>query len=102
MNFRHNAKYIREALDNFGLWPCALSPARYGGVYEGGRWLAFPCQVDEVPEDALGDDVACAEWWNDTGRSNRRHAATRKRGVTMKHDIRFALLAIADAIRSHH
>jgi hypothetical protein len=33
------------------LTPCLVTPSRYGGMYEGGRWLAFLTQ--ELPPDAL-------------------------------------------------
>jgi len=35
--------------------------ARYGGCYEGGRFVALP--LDEVDGPAFGDDVTCAAWW---------------------------------------
>ena len=36
---------------------------RYGGTYERGRFAAFLCDPQEVPDDAIGDDVPCALWW---------------------------------------
>ena len=46
-------------------WAKTIIPARYGGVYEGGRWLAFDCEYDEVPSWVYGDDIACASWFGD-------------------------------------
>lgn len=47
------------------VYPCTIIPARYGGVYEGARWLAFHCDPGDIPEGATGDDVECAGWWAD-------------------------------------
>ena len=45
------------------IYPVTIIRSRYGGVYEGGRWVAFLCSHEEVPEGAIGDDVECAEFW---------------------------------------
>ncbi|MCJ0868111.1 hypothetical protein [Streptomyces sp. AP-93] len=37
--------------------------ARYGGTYEGGRWVAFPVPPDRVPDAAFGDDNTCQEFY---------------------------------------
>ena len=53
--------------------PCVIVPSRYGGVYEGGPWLAFP--TDDVPTGAMSGDPFCAawfaenEWWVGVGGS---------------------------------
>lgn len=44
-------------------YPVTIISARYGGVYEGGGWLAFNCYEEQVPEAASGDDVTCATFW---------------------------------------
>jgi hypothetical protein len=37
--------------------------ARYGGIYEPGKWLAFPCWPDAMPEEWNADDTTCIEFW---------------------------------------
>ena len=44
-------------------YPTTIVTARYGGTYEGGSWLAFPCDHEEVPSEAFDDDCTCAAWW---------------------------------------
>lgn len=45
------------------LWPVTILMDRYQGTYSGGEWLAFNCTPDQVPEDAQGQDVPCAEFF---------------------------------------
>lgn len=52
-------------------YPCVVLPARYGGVYEGGAWVAFPCRFDEVPANAFADDVRAMCFWQSDERSPR-------------------------------
>lgn len=47
------------------IYPCTIIRARYGGVYEGGAWIAFPLHPEEVPANATGGDVECAMWFSD-------------------------------------
>jgi hypothetical protein len=42
--------------------------ARYGGIYEPGKWLAFPCSPEAMPEEWNADDGTCMEFWR-----TRRH-----------------------------
>lgn len=60
---------VEDAVEMFGvaesIYPCAIIPARYGGTYEGVRWLAFPLHHEDIPRDAVGSDVPCAEWHAD-------------------------------------
>lgn len=44
-------------------YPTTIVVARYGGTYEGGMWLAFPCEPEELPSDPFDDDVTCDAWW---------------------------------------
>lgn len=46
------------------IYPVTIISARYGGTYEGGRWLAFNCYDGQIPYAATGDDVSCAAWWD--------------------------------------
>lgn len=48
-------------------YPVTITPARYAGTYEGGRWLAFPCEPGDLDRlcPAWDDsDVECQEFWN--------------------------------------
>jgi hypothetical protein len=45
--------------------PVTITPDRYGGVYSGGTWLAFPLDTAEVPDGPFGGDVVAAAWWDD-------------------------------------
>lgn len=47
------------------LWPVTILTSRYGGAWEGGKWLAFHCDPWEVPEEVFGDDVTCNHWFYD-------------------------------------
>ncbi|WP_394829344.1 hypothetical protein [Pendulispora albinea] len=42
-------------------WPTVITCDRYGGVYSGAAWIAFPLEC--IPEAAEGDDNDCAEFW---------------------------------------
>lgn len=48
-------------------YPVTICPARYGGTYEGGPWLAFPVQPEILAnlawEDWNGSDIECTQWW---------------------------------------
>jgi hypothetical protein len=43
--------------------PCTVTPTRYGGIYEGGRWAAFRALPDQLPEKAFGGDEDALDWW---------------------------------------
>ena len=38
---------------------------RYGGVYSGGEWTAFPLHPQDVPDAILGEDVSCRDYWTE-------------------------------------
>jgi len=44
-------------------FPCTIVNDRYGGVYSGAEWVAFPCEPDEVPEDVNADDTDSMAFW---------------------------------------
>ena len=50
---------------NEGLYPVTIVQTRYGGVYEGGAWAAFPLRPHNLPDDAFGSDVTCVTWWGE-------------------------------------
>lgn len=43
------------------LYPVVVRESRYGGVYEGGAWFAYSGYA--FPLDAIGDDIACSNFW---------------------------------------
>lgn len=47
-----------------GRWPVTIVAARYSGVYEGGRWLAFFTEPWNVPECIYGGDDECSEYFH--------------------------------------
>ena len=44
-------------------WPTTIVRDRYGGVYSGAEWLAFPLLPNEVPGAIVADDVSCRSFW---------------------------------------
>lgn len=40
---------------------------RYGGIYEGGQWAAFPVDHERIPPDVTGSDSECIAWWGQFG-----------------------------------
>lgn len=47
---------------NIRLYPIVISQSRYSGVYEGGTWFCIP-NCESIPEDAIGDDCDCVDFW---------------------------------------
>jgi hypothetical protein len=56
-------------MDLIGLYPIVISQSRYGGVYEGGEWFCM-ANCDFIPDDAVGDDEACADFWASKAAAN--------------------------------
>ena len=46
-------------------YPLTVISDRYGGTYSGGRFLAYPCDFDEIGEDVNGGDNACMDYWDE-------------------------------------
>lgn len=44
-------------------WDVLIVATRYGGVYEGAAWLAFPWEPDL--DEVRGSDGTCREWFAD-------------------------------------
>jgi len=55
-------------MDEDELWPVTIVMARYGGIYEVGRWLAFSSHPDQLPVDWDAGDVLCGKFWGDPQR----------------------------------
>ena len=47
--------------------PVTITPDRYGGLYSGGAWLAFPPTTSKVPEGPFSGDVFAETWWGQLG-----------------------------------
>jgi hypothetical protein len=45
------------------LYPITMTRSRYGGLYSGGTFMAFPLPPDEIPREARGDDVECVTFF---------------------------------------
>ena len=45
------------------IYPLTIICDRYGGVYSGGRYLAFNLDYDEIPSAINGDDMECYGYW---------------------------------------
>lgn len=46
------------------IYPLTIVADRYGGVYSGGKYTAWYCDANEVPEDIFQNDVLCDECWD--------------------------------------
>ena len=45
--------------------PTTIINDRYGGIYSGALWLAFPLEHYEAPREADGCDRACVSFWDE-------------------------------------
>jgi len=48
-------------------WPLTVVSDRYGGVYSGAEWTAWPLEPGEIPEPVGGSDTECQAWWKAAG-----------------------------------
>lgn len=46
-------------------YPVTITLARYGGIYEPGRWVAFAALPGNLPPDWNGDDVSCRQFYEE-------------------------------------
>jgi hypothetical protein len=60
-----NTPFGTVTLINYEPYPFTIVPARYGGTYEGGRYLAFPCGPNRLPDGWDDSDCECMDWWAD-------------------------------------
>ncbi len=56
------SNHLTLAIHRLNLYPVSIHQTRYGGVYEGYGALWFAVSGD-VPEDAVGDDGECLDFW---------------------------------------
>lgn len=53
-----------ESVIDGTVWPCTVFRSRYGGVYEGGEWVAVPCYPgDSRLDPAMDEDLTCQEFF---------------------------------------
>jgi hypothetical protein len=45
------------------VFPVTIVRARYGGIYEPGRWLAFPRDPDQLPVEWQDEGLPCRDFW---------------------------------------
>lgn len=50
-------------MSDISIYPCTIIPDRYDGTYSGYKWISFPCNPEDVPKEASGNDVECADFW---------------------------------------
>ena len=66
MSQEHQIHRLRD--NGKSLWPIVIHHSRYQGVYEGGKWFAL-ANCDLIPEDAVGDDCDCLDFFmSDAGK----------------------------------
>ncbi len=46
-------------------WQVTICRSRYGGTYEGGKWLAIPKEPEFLPKEILGGDTECGEFFGE-------------------------------------
>lgn len=46
-------------------YPTTIVCDRYGGTYSHARYLAFPLDIDELPEGFDGGDTECVKFWEE-------------------------------------
>ena len=51
----------------YDLYPVTIVANRYGGIYEGGLFGAFPVDAIAIPFASYGIDIDCLEWWSAYG-----------------------------------
>lgn len=44
-------------------YPVTIVADRYSGLYSRGKWLAFPCEPQDIPAEVFGEDSECADFW---------------------------------------
>ena len=54
------------SLDKTKLYPVTIIEDRYTGVYSGGKWTAWNCYPEDIPDDPDDDDVTCCTFWTPT------------------------------------
>lgn len=46
-------------------WPLTIHADRYSGSYSGGRYLAWSCDFDAIPDAVNSSDPDCMYFWHD-------------------------------------
>ncbi len=65
----YSAEDLAEMIDHeqvYSDYPLTICSSRYQGVYEGGRYVAFPLGPDTIcSTDYASEDIECAQFWAD-------------------------------------
>lgn len=46
------------------IFPLTVIADRYNGIYSGGKFLAFNCLANEVPDIVNASDASCSRFWS--------------------------------------
>ncbi len=52
------------------IYPLTIIRDRYTGTYSGGKFTAFNCEPEEIPEGIFGEDTIAAYTWSDIHKRN--------------------------------
>jgi hypothetical protein len=74
MGFRKHPEYIEWDVFNHldTVYPLTIKADRYSGAYSGGKYTAWPCGEEDIPDGVFMDDVTCAHEWG-VIKSERQH-----------------------------
>lgn len=62
----HGGRYEPIEKGESDIYPLTIIKDRYMGTYSGGKYLAFNLDFDEIPEDVIGSDVPCRQFFYET------------------------------------
>lgn len=57
----------KKRLENWykNKYPLTILKDRYGGIYSGGDYLAFPLEPNNLPYGYAASEVTCVSFWKD-------------------------------------
>jgi len=74
MGFRKHPEYVEWDVFNHidTIYPLTIKADRYSGAYSRGKYTAWPCGEEDIPDGVFMDDVTCAHEWG-VIKSERQH-----------------------------
>ena len=74
IGFRNHPEYVNWDVFNHidTVYPLTIKADRYSGAYSGGKYTAWPCGEEDIPDGVFMDDVTCAHEWG-VIKSERQH-----------------------------
>lgn len=73
IGFRNHPEYVNwDAFNHIDTYPLTIKSDRYGGVYSGGKYTAWPYDEADIPDEVDMDDVSCGHIWG-VIKSERHH-----------------------------